>query len=110
VPAIDKDHDEGVGVVEKFLQQWTAAQAVRGAGLSASEVWLYYLGAGGSLDELEVEGYLTGLLPVPAGQRDLIADAINELLEVGGSPGMAPTTAPVRPRPSPASPITSGPW
>jgi hypothetical protein len=86
VPAIDKDHDEGVGVVEKFLQQWTAAQAVRGAGLSASEVWLYYLGAGGSLDELEVEGYLTGLLPVPAGQRDLIADAINELLEVGGSP------------------------
>lgn len=68
-------------MVERIIQQWTAAQAVDGAGLGAAEVWRYYLGAGGRLDEVELHGYLAGLLMVPAVQRDLVAHAINEMLE-----------------------------
>ncbi|MHA7264714.1 GAF domain-containing protein [Arthrobacter sp. TMN-37] len=63
------------------VQQWTAAQAVCGAGLDAAEVWQYYRGVGGALDEVEVNGYLAGLLMIPVVQRDLVADAINELIE-----------------------------
>ncbi|WP_165968783.1 GAF domain-containing protein [Arthrobacter crusticola] len=68
-------------MLEEIIQQWTAAQAVGAAGLSPAEVWLYYLGSGGRLDEVELEGYLAGLLMISATQRDLASDAINELLE-----------------------------
>ncbi len=72
---------EGLGVFEGIIQQWTAVQAVGGAGLDASVVWLYYAGSGGGLDEVEITGYLAGLLMIPPRQRDLVADAINALID-----------------------------
>ncbi|MHA7145392.1 GAF domain-containing protein [Arthrobacter sp. TmT3-37] len=44
-----------------------------------------YLGFTGDADELEVAGYLSGLVMLPVAQRDLLAQAINELLDSTGS-------------------------
>ncbi|RJT96557.1 hypothetical protein D6T65_15600 [Arthrobacter frigidicola] len=68
-------------MAEGIIQQWIAAQAVGDAGFDAGEVWLYYLSSGGSLGEMELAGHLAGLLMIPSAQRDLAAEAINELLE-----------------------------
>ena len=49
--------------------------------ISPSEVWLYYLGMGGGLDEWEVTAYLHGVLDLETLDRDLISQAVNELYD-----------------------------
>jgi hypothetical protein len=67
------------------MQQWSAIQTARAARLSVTEVFLAYFALTGNADELHIEGYLSGLLMLPADDRDLIAQAINELLDGTGS-------------------------
>jgi hypothetical protein len=66
------------------VQQWSAVQMAGAAGLKFDEVWSVYRGVGGDLDEFDVRGYLGGLIMVPQLQRDLLAHAINELLDASG--------------------------
>jgi hypothetical protein len=66
------------------VQQWNAVQMAGAAGLRFHEVWSVYRGVGGDLDEFDVHGYLGGLIMVPQLQRDLLAHAINELLDAAG--------------------------
>ncbi|MET3175054.1 UNVERIFIED_ORG: hypothetical protein ABIB52_002916 [Arthrobacter sp. UYCu721] len=49
--------------------------ALAAARVSTGDLWLYYLGIGGSVGEYEVEAYLQGLLSLPELQRDLLAMA-----------------------------------
>lgn len=73
-------------MIDPYLQQWSAIQAVRAARLPVEDVVLSYLALSGSADGLDVEAYLAGLVVLPGLQRDLIAHAINELLDDIGAP------------------------
>ena len=72
-------------MLDEYVQQWSAIQTVRAAGLGLEDVFTSYFGITGDADELEIQGYLTGLVMLPASQRDLLAQAINELLDSVGS-------------------------
>jgi hypothetical protein len=55
------------------------------AGLSMMDLWVAYIGLGGTMPETVVQGYLGGG-PTPPREHDLIAHAINERLADVGSP------------------------
>ena len=57
------------------------AAARRRAECSIQHVWVQYLALGGVLDLFTVEGFLHGLMPLPAAQQDILANAINEQLD-----------------------------
>ena len=63
-------------------QQRSFARAVRHARLSLDQVWLDYFALGGEAGPLEVDAYFHGLTEFPAGQRDILAHAVNERLTV----------------------------
>jgi hypothetical protein len=48
---------------------------------SVEDLWVQYYGVGGAVSLFEVQAYLAGLLVLPALERNLLADAMNELLE-----------------------------
>lgn len=51
------------------------------AGFSIGEVWLHYFSLSGEVEEYEVEAYLAGLIPLPPLECDLLALAVNELID-----------------------------
>lgn len=55
--------------------------AIVESGFSVGEVWLRYFSLSGEVDEYEVEAYLAGLMPLPALECDLLALAVNELID-----------------------------
>lgn len=55
--------------------------ACRRANLSVDALWMAYFTLGGDAGAVEVEAYLHGLMPLPAGQRDILAHAVNERLD-----------------------------
>jgi hypothetical protein len=72
-------------VLDEYVQQWSAIQTVRAAGLGLEDIFMTFLALAGDADELEVEGYFSGIMMLPAPQRDLLAQAMNELLDSTGS-------------------------
>jgi hypothetical protein len=50
------------------------------AGISHDDLWLRYFSLTGDAAPLEVEAYLQGLMPLPALQQDIIAQALHECL------------------------------
>ncbi|MHA7279909.1 GAF domain-containing protein [Arthrobacter sp. MDT2-2] len=72
-------------MLDEYVQQWSAIQTVRAASLTPQDVVTAYFEITGNADELEVQGYLTGLVMLPVPERDLVAQAINELLDSVGS-------------------------
>ncbi|MCM3689115.1 hypothetical protein [Kocuria rosea] len=59
------------------------------AGIDRAQLWLYYFGIGGDVSELELDAYLHHALTLPRLQRDLLAQAANEILA-----DLAPPKAP----------------
>ena len=55
--------------------------AMQRAGFSSGELWLYYLSMGGSMDEFEVNAYLHGMMELPAIDRDMLSQSINEMYD-----------------------------
>jgi hypothetical protein len=55
--------------------------AIVESGFTVGEVWLHYFSVSGDVDEYEVEAYLAGLIPLPALECDLLALAVNELID-----------------------------
>jgi hypothetical protein len=51
------------------------------AELTAAELWLRYVALGGNGDLFDIDGYLTGVLPLSAFDQDVLAVAVNERLE-----------------------------
>ncbi|WP_458116016.1 hypothetical protein [Arthrobacter sp. D2-10] len=64
--------------------------AVSHSRLDISELWLYYFSIGGSAGEYEVEAYLNASFSLPAIERDLLAHAVNELIDMIPPPPRAP--------------------
>ncbi|MHA7146636.1 GAF domain-containing protein [Arthrobacter sp. TmT3-37] len=48
---------------------------------TVSELWVKYYALGGSVSQFEVQAYLGGLLVLHGSERNILADAMNELLE-----------------------------
>jgi hypothetical protein len=63
------------------MQHQRTFDALECSGLSLGEVVQHYLNMGGSMDELEVDAYLHGLIQLPAQERDCISQAVNELID-----------------------------
>jgi hypothetical protein len=55
--------------------------AIRAADLDLQDVWVRYFGLAGSADEYEMDAYLHGLIFLPLLECDLIAEAVNELID-----------------------------
>jgi hypothetical protein len=76
--------------VDEHTQQHRTVSAARRAGLDAEELWIRYFAVGGSLAQVEVEAYLSGVQVMPALERDVLAHALNEVLEELGHDVRAP--------------------
>jgi hypothetical protein len=50
------------------------------AGISHDDLWLTYFALTGDAAPLEIEAYLQGLMPLPAAQQDILAEALRECL------------------------------
>ncbi|MEC5201211.1 hypothetical protein RCH21_003469 [Arthrobacter sp. PL16] len=68
------------GPEENDQRQGTAA-AIRASPFTLQEVWLRYFSLAGDVDEYEVDAYLSGMIVLPPAERDLIAHAVNELID-----------------------------
>lgn len=68
-------------------------KAIQEAGLGIPAVWLRYFSFSGAVAEYEVHAYLQGLINLPRLQRDLIAQAVNELIDERPFPRRAPSDA-----------------
>jgi hypothetical protein len=67
-------------------QQWFTVEAASVPGVDPEDVWMNYLSMGGACGDVEVAAYLNGLLLLDRTQRDLVAHAVNELLDDIASP------------------------
>ncbi|MFI2563424.1 hypothetical protein [Paenarthrobacter sp. NPDC018779] len=56
-------------------------EAMDEAGLSLGNVWMRYFSLTGAAGEWEIDAYLNGSLELPETERDLLAHAVNELIQ-----------------------------
>nr|WP_294693691.1 hypothetical protein [uncultured Friedmanniella sp.] len=54
--------------------------ARRSADWTIEQLWINYLALGGTLVIFDLDAHLAGLIPMPAGQQDVLACALNERL------------------------------
>lgn len=71
-------------------QRLLTTRAIHEAELTVEEVWLRYFSFSGAVAEYEVHAYLQGLINLPRLQRDLLAQAVNELIDEQPDPRRAP--------------------
>lgn len=74
-------------------------EARRTARWSVEQLWLHYLALGGTAVIFDLEAYLAGLMPLPAGQQDVLACALNERLADLDEDARLPYLRPVAPGP-----------
>lgn len=55
--------------------------ALHASFIGYGDLWVAYFGLGGKVKGTEVEAYLQGLLSLPPLERDLLAEAANELID-----------------------------
>jgi 8-oxo-dGTP pyrophosphatase MutT (NUDIX family) len=70
--------------VDAFDESNVHAQAIREAmeesGIPLGEVWMRYFSFTGAAGEYEIDAYLNGSLELTPHERDLLAHAVNELI------------------------------
>lgn len=62
-------------------QQHSTQRAAQDAELTARDLWLHYFSVGGNLPVFDIDAYLNGVYPLPVGERNLIALALNEMID-----------------------------
>lgn len=61
---------------------------IEDADISVEELWLYYISLTGDLDQMEIDAYLHGLMPLPQHDRNLLAHSVHEMRATpAGNPG-----------------------
>ena len=65
---------------EPLEQAHGTREAMEEAGITLSAVWMRYFSFTGAAGEYEVDAYLNGSLELPVHERDLVAHAVNELI------------------------------
>lgn len=63
-------------------QRRQLGEAVRHSRLTLNELWLYYFSLGGTAGEYEVDAYLNASYSLPSLQRDILAHAVNEMIDM----------------------------
>lgn len=74
-------------------QRLLTTRAIHEADLTVADVWVRYFSFSSAVAEYEVHAYLQGLINLPRLQRDLIAQAVNELIDEQPDPRRAPSYA-----------------
>ena len=72
----------GIAPRPRGLQQFLSL-----ADIGMIELWLRYFKLGGLVGQLEVEAYVYGAMTIPAVQRNIVAQALNERLDECSAPG-----------------------
>lgn len=67
--------------MSQYTQQHSTWLAARAADVTSDDLWLHYYGVGGDLDAFELDAYLNGVYELPVTDRNLIAIALNELID-----------------------------
>lgn len=80
-PNDDPDDEPGKDNGQGVFQPAATFEVMQRLSISASEVWVYYVGMGGGLDEWEVTSYLHGILELATLDRDMISQTVNELYD-----------------------------
>jgi hypothetical protein len=88
-------------------QRHGIASALHRADLTLDELWMRYFALGGTAGLMEVEAYLHELMPLPAGQRDMLAHAVNERLRELTPAGPAPYSRGLREGTPQRGPLTA---
>lgn len=70
--------------------------ARRRADLSLQQLWLRYLGLGGSLAIFDLDAFLQGVMPLSAVEQDTLASAVNEALYDAYQAALVPFLGPAR--------------
>jgi hypothetical protein len=74
--------ENSIGFDASLNGQWQGIhEAIEQAGLGIGEVWLRYFSFSGEAGEYEIDAYLHGSLTLSAAQADLLAHAVNELID-----------------------------
>lgn len=71
-------------------QRRLLSAAVRHSHLNVNDLWMYYFSIGGSAGEYEIEAFLNAFYSLPAMERDLLAHAANEMIDMIPPPLRAP--------------------
>ncbi|WP_169253077.1 hypothetical protein [Brevibacterium sp. 'Marine'] len=66
------------------------AEAVNDRRMSVNDIWLHYFSIGGSVGEYELEAYINSSYAISSLQRDILAQAVNELIDAQSDPPRAP--------------------
>jgi hypothetical protein len=66
--------------VNEADQQILTAAVMHEVGMSVPVLWVHYLSIGGTEMENEVAAYLDGFGVLPVDERDLLSQALNELI------------------------------
>jgi hypothetical protein len=95
-------------------QQALTAGVIQEHGLDLAQLWLDYAGLGGNATQRDIEDYSAGLISLPAKERDILSQAVNERSDPQGRPhgllAMAPySDSPLtRARKGPSGPCEAG--
>lgn len=87
--------DDGDGVGSDGAQQSRRrllANAVRHSRLPLKEVWLHYFSIGGTAGEYELDAYINSSFFLPDLQHDILAQAVNEMIDMLPAAPRAPFT------------------
>ncbi|MBB3081841.1 PP2C family protein-serine/threonine phosphatase [Geodermatophilus sabuli] len=77
------------------------------ADLTLEQLWTRYFALGGTADLMELDAHIQGLLRLPAGQRSVLAHALNERLDELFTQRRVPYSSPVRRRPPVSGPFAA---
>lgn len=75
---------------EEREQRRLLGTAVQQSNIRVGDLWLYYFSIGGDAGEYEIDAYLHASYSLPALQRDLLAHAVNEMIDDIPPPPRAP--------------------
>lgn len=67
--------------MSQHTQQHSTWRAAHDARLGAHDIWWHYFSISGNLSVFEVDAYLHGMYPLNVDERNLIAIAVNELVD-----------------------------
>lgn len=67
--------------IQEDRQRRTLLDALHAAFIGNGDLWVAYRDLGGIAGETEVEAHIHGLLSLPIPERNLLAEAINELID-----------------------------
>ncbi len=95
-----------VSVPEEEQRRRVAACFAR-SGLTVEQLWLRYFALGGDASQLELDGFLQGLMMLPRMQRNVVAHAVNERLDELTGRRTAPYCATVDESTRPRGPLAA---